>query len=417
MTASNVRDRYIGPCFTQGSEGHPDQVDITTFLIRLLLFDQYIIQSNRLIEFNKLVDAFVYQGLRDLLSSGAIKVHCEAYLVGQTGQTGLGFRGRKRDGTPKALLPLNSYSFDIITLADQKKAMHENLTKIHSIPQLKHKEAIRLKGLIAESLVWFPKESTRNILLQLLHDLRSQTPTVRKAVLLKLQQKFKDEAIPENDIEIAVEVDDEDDVHAHSNLSGRFRLNHESTHEIIGMALLAVGGLNTRIETMRAFSALSGFRYGELSVFEDKLSFVTAAVDPSVQEQRTRRILAWSELPDLEEAISNKRIRIDRLMELRESKECADFRRWLWSANDLADNELHERIGSLFSKVSLSLSSKTGRVLRWLATTGIGLVPGVGQALGPAAGVLDTFVLDKLLQSDGVVTFLGQAYPSIFEDT
>jgi len=399
------------------SSGGVAKVDVSAFVIRLLLFDQYILQSNRLIEFTELVETLGYEALRDIFSCGAIKVHCEAYAVGQTGQTGLGLRGRKRDGTVKTLLPLNSYSFDIFMHTDKKNIIHQGLANIHFIEGIKQKQAIKLKGLIADNLVWLPEESTRNILFQLLADLRSQKTMIKRAISYRLQERFADATISDNDIELTIDVDEENDVRVFSNLNKLYSLDDKETHDIVSEGLMAIGGLNTRIETMRAFSALSGFKHADLPLFEDKLSFITASIDPAVREGRARKILAWPELPDLAAAISNKRVHMDRLLELRESTECADFRNWLWSTDDLADEELHERVRSLFSRISLALSTTQGRTLRWLTMTGIGLVPGAGQLLGPVMGLLDTFVVDKLMHNDGVVTFLGRTYPSIFEGT
>jgi hypothetical protein len=43
-----------------------------------------------------------------------------------------------------------------------------------------------------------------------------------------------------------------------------------------------------------------------------------------------------------------------------------------------------------------------------------GCVPPVGWALGVAQGILEHFVLDKLLKPSGVSAFIASVYPSVF---
>jgi hypothetical protein len=308
---------------------------------------------------------------------------------------------------------LNSYSFDIITHAEREKIIHENLQKMHKIEGLKHKEVIKLKQSVVTKLVWFPKESTKIILAQMLTDLRSNVPNVKRAVVSRLKETIGDKEIPPEKVELRIGVDDEDDVHVESNLSDVFGLQKSKAHEIIGWGLLAIGGINKRIETMRAFSALTGFRENELPLFENKLSFIVETVDPKLYETRAKGILSWSQFPDLIQALLSGKVSIEKLLQIRESRECIEFRNWLWSTNKIANGELKERLNSLLPKVSLEYSSKKGKNIRWFVTSGLGLIPGIGL-LGTAVSALDHFLLEDVLKENGVVTFLGKTYPSIF---
>ncbi len=417
MAQQNIRSRYIGPCYSHIDDKEEPELDLSTFLIRLLLFDTYIVDSIRLKEFRGLITAFGYGGMKEILTSGALRVHCEPYSVAQTGQTGLGFRGKKKDGTPKPLLPLHSYSFDVIKLTEQsqEEALHKDLQRVHEAQGLKHKEAIKLKRLITDRLLWMPKESATIILQQLLNDLRLKTSDIKKAILLSAKQNgivLKDQ----KDISFNLEVDSESDVHVVSNLPADFGLDDHTAHKIIEKALLAVGGLNTRIETMRAFSALTGFRWSELNMFEDKVDFIINAISPEATQERARNIFSWPQFPNLEEAIRDKKVDIKTLLKVRDSTECREFRRWLWTSDACDVDELKESTQSLMAKLSLRMSSGKAKTLRWLSSTGIGFIPGPGQAVSLTLGVLDLF-LDKLFRSSGTMTFLGRMYPSIFKET
>jgi hypothetical protein len=69
--------------------GEPVSVNLAAFVLRLILFDQYIVQSIRFQEFPDLIRTFGLPAVRDLLASQAIKIRCEAVAIGQTGQVKL----------------------------------------------------------------------------------------------------------------------------------------------------------------------------------------------------------------------------------------------------------------------------------------------------------------------------------------
>ena len=413
----DIRRRYIGSCYAFDAKNQKLQFDISSFVLRILLFDTYILQSNNLDEFEILVNNFGYGGMKEVLSSGAIKIHSEAHAVGQTGQTGLGFRGKKKDGNPKDLLPLNSYSFDILMNAEPKKIMHRNMQKIHGISNLKHKEVIKLKRMIADNLVNFHKESTILILNQMINDFRNNTPNIKNAIISSIKEKLNIDQLPTEEFSYTIDVDEENDVHVNSNLSQVYGLETNSIHQVFERALLAIGGLNKRIETMRSFSAVTGFRETELSIFEDKLDFIQNTISHSGKEKKLKEIISWPIFPNLDIAIEEKKLKIDTLLRIRESPECLEFRTWLWNCNKMEIKELKDRIDSLSAQLSLKLSSRSSKAMRWLTTTGVGMIPGVGIVAGPVLGLLDSFLVEKLLPKSGVLTFLGKQYPTIFKGT
>jgi len=414
--SQDIRSRYIGPCYYNCSNNHGPRIDLASFIIRLLLFDTYIIDSNKLNEIIEIISYFGYGGTKEILNSGAIRIHSEAYAIGQTGQTGLGFRGKKKDGSPKELLPLNSFSFDVIMHLDKKKIMHDDLQKVHSIKGIKQKEAINLKKLIANNLVWYPEESAKKILHQHLDDLRINTPNIKRAILSKAAEIL---GVPKisKDFSLSIEVDEMDDVHISSDISKILSIDEQTTHNIFGSALLAVGALNKRIETMRVFSAVTGFRENELSIFEDKVEFIINNISPAPVEEKLSRILSWQNFPDLYSAITSRKLNIESLLKIRESNECKEFRNWLWSCDSLEVKEMEARLASLSARLSLKLTGTTSKAIRWLATTGAGFIPPIGLALGPTLGFLDTFLIEKFLPKSGVLTFLGRMYPSVFKGT
>jgi hypothetical protein len=61
------------------------------------------------------------------------------------------------------------------------------------------------------------------------------------------------------------------------------------------------------------------------------------------------------------------------------------------------------------------LHSESGKAIRLAMTTAIGLIPIVGTIAGATAGLVDTFLVERVFPSSGVFAFLGKIYPSLFE--
>ena len=96
--------------------------------------------------------------------------------------------------------------------------------------------------------------------------------------------------VSESEIIFRVIPIDETDFKTESNLAS-FGLNVEEEHKIVELALLANGGLNSRIEDMRNYNALSGFIDGELPLFACKFDFLTATLSPGNREETFDRVV------------------------------------------------------------------------------------------------------------------------------
>jgi hypothetical protein len=145
------RDRVFGPIATRNFDV-PDEVvsvsvDFGDLVRKLVLADQFVLQSVLLAEFPLLIQKFGYDGVKELLESGRLRIFCDATTVAQTGQSG-------RDA-----LPLGSYRFDLVKLADRTGYIHRNLQAINDAPGLRGKQAQKLRSLVAERLVAVPEDA------------------------------------------------------------------------------------------------------------------------------------------------------------------------------------------------------------------------------------------------------------------
>ena len=177
---------------------------------------------------------------------------------------------------------------------------------------------------------------------------------------------------------------------------------------------MAIAGLNERFEEMHSYNALIGFRDEEMPIVDEKLRFLFDQMDPTKQEERFDRVVELAGLPDPETV--EGAVDVEKLLQVRNTDECRQFRQWLRSLDSASDEEIEAEIGSLREKLSRAVRSRSGKTVRFIATTGAGFIPIVGPAIGPALGALDTFAVEKLLPEPGPVSFLGSSYSSIFKD-
>ena len=119
-------------------------------------------------------------------------------------------------------------------------------------------------------------------------------------------------------------------------------------------------------------------------------------------------------IAELGEPESSSTIDIERLLEIRNSAECMEFKRWLDDADSLTDEDIKTLLVGIRSKLGLRASNVEGRMLRFAAITGIGLLSG-GVIPATVLGFVDSFLVEKLFPKSGIVSFLKTQYPSVFE--
>src|SRR3954464_6775336 len=139
----DISRRLMGNSAILSADGIVTDVDIDGLVRRLLLFDKYVLTSPRLQEFPILARRLGYAALRDLLDANLIEIRCECLQLTQIGQSGL-------FGDPT--LPLFSYKFNWIDMHDRQKYIHDCLQGMHLSAGLNHKETLRIKRSIVNSI-------------------------------------------------------------------------------------------------------------------------------------------------------------------------------------------------------------------------------------------------------------------------
>ena len=406
----DIRKRIIGPC-ARPVEGSPDISLVPSVLAtNLLIFENYILDSCRFMEFPQIVSAFGFSETVELLKSRSIKIRCDPSQIVIMGSTPELVRAGKAF----------TYEFTVVRANDHEEHIHLCFKWLGENSGLPQKQLIKLKGLIAERLDLTARDPNvvnspeLKALRALLHDLSSNVPNVKKAVVLALRDLHNIHASP-TDFSVKLHQIREDTVKAETNIPEVMNLSETESHEIIQRALFRLAAINQSLAYMERFSALCGYNDKDLSIFEEKLNFLAREYEPDAYASRFNRVLEIKGFPDVELIAQEGRLRLDKILEIRETKEGKEFREWLAGLNSVTDDEMREQLESFKTAAGNFLAGMKGKALRLLITSGVGLVPVVGNVVGTLASALDSFIVEKILPSSGPVSFVNNLLPSAFE--
>lgn len=400
-----LRDRLLAPIAVRDAAGNVAGANLGALVRRLILFEQVVIDSYAMRELPYLIDAIGTDAFTDLLESGAVRLRVDGWTFGETGNGGL------VPGWGQSPLPPLHYALSPLVPADRKHHVSLCLGEIRDMT-LDKRTSQKVRLAIVDSLVTFPEDAGRKSLEALPRDLTRNLDLVYNATARALSEKLAHE-VADDAFEIRISQIDEHVFAADTDIGARFGLDETETDAVVQSALLSIGGLNQRLEEIEAYRAIIGFKESELSLVQDKLRFLVNEVSPDAQEERFDRVVTLAGLPDPETAEGT--VDIGRLLEVRESEEIREFRRWLRTLDQATDDEIRDRLQSVSTKVAGAVRGDVGKAARFIATSGVSFVPVVGPIAGIALGAADQFLLEKLLPQPGPISFIGRSYRSIIE--
>jgi hypothetical protein len=375
------------------SEGLP-QIDQARLVEALILFDQVVLESYRLLELPSLVAAFGVDGLTALIETGALRIQFVPHVLAEGGHP----------ASPTI------FRFLYVTVPQPERHLDVLLPDARvSLEHLAEGQFARIEAALRVAQTDVPMDAGTSALGTLYTALLEERPILRRAVEL-----VSGKPVPEGARFNATKIER---ATYHVDPAWTRHLPSAERQRITQQALLAVGHVALRFEKMRLHHALSGFRPNDLPLIDEQLRFLEDQLNASHHVTAFRRVLEIADLPTIEKKLSTSFIDIDALLKVRQSRETLEFRAWLWGIHDASEQELHDRVGGFAATMGQFLSTKKGKTLRWITSTGVGLIPVVGNLAGAAIGAADTFLLEHVFPQRGVVTFLGSLYPSIFTAT
>jgi hypothetical protein len=384
------------------------ELDLEALVFRLLLFDHYVLYSYRLLEIPPLVRAFSIDGLIHILESGAISIENSPIQTASLGPTLF-----VEDPPPEGIRPPFHFSLATVRPADELQHTNICLQDIEKTLSLNKRQRIRVRKAIYRCLTKADDHVGEIALRSTGEELLKDPELLAFTCSLRAKEKLGRVLDPAA-IRLKPTHLKDNDYRVENNLEGTFHLSQLDAHAVIESGILAIAHRNDRIEQMKRFNAISGFSDNELPVFGLKLAFVEASLSPKAKEERLRRIVELRGLPRIE---SQGQIAIDakRLLQLRDSPECVEFRHWFANADEASDEQIAGLSRSMAARIGTFIRSGTGRALRFLSTTGAGLIPGGGLIAGSFLSAIDQFLLEKVFPYSGPVAFIDNIYPSIFE--
>jgi len=389
--------RVLGQSSIQTPSGDICGIDLGEFVRRLLLFDTYVMCSVRLREFPFLAQHFGYDGVQELLASGALQVHCECLMFAQTAQSGI-------LGEP--ILPVLTYKFRFVDASNWDdyffKCANESGQR-RRYPEKWH----RLIDSVRMAVRRTSPEVRAQLFPEFLHELVPNAILLKESIRRNLSEA---ENASLNDFFIVPHRESEDVIRVETDIGRHLGLPLERVHKIVEAGLMGISGLVLTLGHMKNHSAITGFKAGELPLFSRKLGYLASLACSASKEQNFQRVMEISGLAELPNR-KGVRIKTDKLLRLRDSAECREFRDWLSGAGSASDAEIRDRVRSWNARLGTLVSGQVGRTLRFLTTFGLGLI---NLPTGAAASVFDSFLLDRLLPRSGIAAFVGDSYPSLF---
>ncbi|WP_371368690.1 hypothetical protein ACA097_04155 [Pseudomonas sp. QL9] len=404
-----IHERVIG-CSTTLEENNTYYTDIGQILRRLLIFEEYTIKSIRLREFEALSNTLGIEKTLELIKESPLKIIADPTTFAQTGQAAI-LDKRIRSG----VLPLGSYSLSVLSVPDKRDyisgCFSESTSRINA-----HKNKVKkLKLEIAKKIIHPDIEISTESLKQTHLDLNSQSPTLN--YLIERNLKSLHNITPSHgEIKTSITQIDNEDFRIETNIGRSTGLDMQNEHKLVEKAVLELAGLNKVLSEMNHFEAMSGFKESDIEALQSKLSFLLKKLNPKAQEERFTRVIEILDLPDFSDLEYGCTIDVDKFIEARNSADCREFREWLRKSENLSEKEIRDAVNGLRAKISNFTTSKTGRSLRFIATTAVGQVPAVGTLASTCIGAIDSFILDKIFKKKSFSTFIGKTYPNLFKD-
>ena len=136
-------------------------------------------------------------------------------------------------------------------------------------------------------------------------------------------------------------------------------------------------------------------------------------LDPELLRARFRRVVELAKFSQ-PSRFNAESLDVERLLSVRESRECRDFRFWLLNSSDVSDEEIVAQLSGIRARIGNMVHGRPGKFTRWLASTGLGLLPGVGAVAGGVLGLFDAFLLERVVPRPGPLAFINGIYPSIY---
>ena len=382
----------IGDSLQFARNGEPTGINFDTLIQRLLLFDGYVLRTVRFKEVPFLVRGLGYDETLEVLASGLIEIRCEVTQIGSERDAEL--KTRKRP----------TFSLIWIEAHDWEKYVADCLADVQKDLSLPGDRWRALELGLRACIRRVDLSVRKEIGLGFLQNVYTSPGIVGESMRLAGRRRripivlpvFRTAVQPNGDF---IEVD--------SDL-GRSLIPHAELWEIMCDGLMAVATLEQSIGEMKNSAALGGFTPEELPMFEERISVLARLAYPE-PERKATRIVRLTGLPGFNP--QQRRLNVEKLLQVRESDELRSFRDWLATSDGLPDEEIREILRGWRARVSSFARVGSVTITRFVVEQIAGLAH---PLIGFAISALDTFLVEALFPHSGPAAFVNKTFPSLF---
>jgi hypothetical protein len=368
-------------------------IDGELLLSRLLLFDEVVVDSTNLGELPHLSKMFSVPGLEELLSRNVLKLVSQKSFV----ITDVAMNGKRR-------IPLLQFDEGLATSEDNEHNLGRKFRCLLKISGLSNARREELEGVVRANLIKQSPSYGSELLKQIRKDLTSNIELAKTILCHRYPN------VPSKQLELKA-YDLGGMQRYETNLRAMLGITLEQEHEMLAEVVKATCNLNQRIADMAEYDAISHFEASEAPLLFGKVHRLVGQLNPRFNEQAFLRVISVTEIPKL---IENRRIDVEELLRIKETDECREFRSWLATTDKIDDEKLKHLLRGFRAKAASFIATNSGKLLRLVVNTGLGFIPGYGSLVALSEGVADSFLLEKMLPTSGVLTFLNNSMPSIF---
>lgn len=383
------------------------EVDVGSLVEHLLLFDQIVLQSVRMKEFDALVRSL---GLDELL----LLLESDRFHVVNDHQRFADMSGYPDRTDGRGVLPLSHFSMGYVAIRDQQSHVERDLDReIGRIDVLSKSQASQLRDALASRCVSPPGFASSDDA-QLAHEAERAVDALRH-VIRQLSESRLNRSLDNEQLHVAVHREVDTILVIEHNLGDVGGLPATVANALLRHALFGLSETHTRLSYMRHFDAVSGFAAGERAYVDARLSHLIDIQDPEQRVKAFRSAVTATAVPSIFEIVEQGERRVDlrRVLEVADSPECREFRSWLDTFSG-SEDDLAERMGGLRGQMSRAVGGTNGRALRHWIVEAINFTT-LGPIPQTALSSVDRYLVDRYFGRPGPVLFLTETYPSIFE--
>ncbi|MBU1355771.1 MAG: hypothetical protein KJ620_04325 [Candidatus Edwardsbacteria bacterium] len=385
----DIRKRILHEVCNQLT-GDKLEFDRDAIIRNVIVLDHFIIKSYGL-EIPVLIDIFGYYGFKELLENKVISFNFDFILP-----------GLKDEGK----LPKDIFKVALIKPSNVDEAVSKCLANVNDVQNITYKQKIKLKGLIADH--FFTNEQA-----EMNECLSSFDSDITKSDILSQSINhycYSNYGKFLNEKSIKVEIDTGiDGYKIKSNINEVIGSKDDPERMIIKKSIFSVLSLNRHLYKMLKYNTMSAFREAEIPLYENKLTLIARHFSTGRPINNFNKVIEIANFPDFTDVTVN----VDKLIKLRDSQECILFRDWLWSVDSISDREINGIINDFRNRVGVVLNKPGMKIIRWLASTGIG---GIEPISGTLISIVDKFIVEKIFPNKGLTSFINDKLPSLFSD-